>query len=214
MGQDQTRAKTILKILKKTYPKANCALEHETPFQLMVSTILSAQCTDKRVNMVTPALFKKYKTPEDFSRAKLPELESLIRTTGFFRQKARWIKAAGETLIRDFKSQVPRTMEELLTIPGVARKTANVVLGTGFKIAVGIVVDTHVKRISHRLGFTRHIDPVKVEQDLIKIVPPEDWIWFSHAMITHGRQLCKAPTPLCEPCPLNQICPASRVKSS
>ncbi len=204
------QAKTALKILKRTYPDANCALAHESPLQLLVSTILSAQCTDKRVNMVTPALFKKYRTAEDFAGAKLPELENLVRSTGFFRQKARWIQGTGAVLISKFSGEVPRTMDELLTLPGVARKTANVVLGSGFNIPAGIVVDTHVKRISKLLGFTRHTDPVKVEQDLVKIVPKKDWIWFSHALITHGRQVCKALTPLCEKCPLKAACPSSR----
>ncbi len=211
MSPDPARNKSILKILKQAYPHANCALDHATPLQLVVSTILSAQCTDKRVNMVTPALFKKYKTAEDFAEAKLPELERLIRSTGFFRQKARWIKAMGERVVNRFGSKVPSTMDELLTLPGVARKTANVVLGTGFNIAVGIVVDTHVKRIAKKLGMTRQSDPVKVEKDLVKIVPQKDWIWFSHALITHGRQICKAPTPLCGTCPLANLCPSSHI---
>ena len=161
--------------------------------------------------MVTPALFDRYKTAGDFARAKPPELEKLIRTTGFFRQKARWIKAAGEKLVKDFGGQVPRTMEDLLKLPGVARKTANVVLGTAFGIAEGVVVDTHVKRIARKLGLTRQTDPVKVEQDLVKIVPKGDWIWFSHALITHGRQICKAVHPLCVKCPLVQICPSREI---
>ena len=197
-----------LNVLKKTYPGADCALAHDTPLQLMVSTILSAQCTDKRVNMVTPALFARFKTAGDFARARPPELEKLIRTTGFFRQKARWIKASGARLEKDFGGRVPSTMEELLTLPGVARKTANVVLGTAFGKAEGIVVDTHVKRIAKKLGLTRHTDPVKVEQDLVKVVPRKDWIWFSHALITHGRQVCKAGRPLCAECPLAGVCPS------
>ncbi|OGR88084.1 MAG: endonuclease III [Elusimicrobia bacterium RIFCSPLOWO2_01_FULL_60_11] len=201
----------ILKLLKRAYPGANCALSHKNPLQLMVSTILSAQCTDKRVNMVTPALFARYKTARDFARAKPPELEKLVRSTGFFRQKARWIKAAGAKLEQDFGGQVPRTMEALLTLPGVARKTANVVLGTAFGMAEGIVVDTHVKRIAKKLGLTRQTDPVKVEQDLVKVVPRKDWIWFSHALITHGRQVCKAGRPLCPKCPLISVCPSREV---
>ena len=201
----------VLDILKKTYPKADCALAHDTPLQLMVSTILSAQCTDKRVNMVTPALFARYKTARDFALARPSELEKLIRSTGFFRQKARWIKASGEKLVKDFGGQVPGTMEDLLKLPGVARKTANVVLGTAFGRAEGIVVDTHVKRITKKLGLTRQTDPVKVEADLVKVVPKGDWIWFSHAIITHGRQVCKAIHPLCAKCPLVQLCPAREV---
>lgn len=207
----KNKSQDILKILKKTYPKADCALHHQNPLQLMVSTILSAQCTDKRVNQVTPALFAKYKSAQDFSRAKSPELEKIIRSTGFFRQKARWIKAAGQKLVRDFGSQVPRKMEDLVTIPGVARKTANVVLGTAYRIAEGIVVDTHVKRIAKRLGLSRQTDPVKVEQDLVQVIPRKNWIWFSHALITHGRQICKAIHPLCSQCPLVQICPSREV---
>lgn len=202
---------SILKILKRTYPDASCALNFNNPLQLMVSTILSAQCTDKRVNEVTKTLFKKYRTVKDFAGARPPELENEIRSTGFFRQKARWIQLACKRLLSDYGGKIPQTMEELLTLPGVARKTANVVLGTGFNISVGIVVDTHVKRLSKRLGFSNQEDPVKVEQDLMKIVPEKDWIWFSHALISHGRQICKAPNPLCHQCPLNRVCPSSRV---
>lgn len=209
MMSKENRAAAILKILKKAYPGANCALSHETPVQLMVSTILSAQCTDKRVNEVTKTLYKRYQTAEDFVGADLPELEREIHSTGFFRQKARWIKSACRKLLVNFGGRVPKTMEELLTLPGVARKTANVVLGTAFGISSGIVVDTHVKRIAKKLGLTRQADPVKVEQDLIKILPKKDWIWFSHAIITHGRAVCKAVSPLCSKCPLNKICPSS-----
>ena len=210
MSAPKARSKKILKILKKTYPNANCALVHQNPLQLLVSTILSAQCTDKRVNEVTKTLFKKYRTAEDFASAKPLELEKEIRSTGFFRQKSRWIQAAAKKIVTEFDGRVPRSMEELLTLPVVARKTANVVLGTAYKIASGIVVDTHVKRLAKRLGLTENQDPVKVEQDLIQIVPHQDWIWFSHALITHGRQLCKALTPLCEKCPLSSVCPSSK----
>ena len=204
-------AKMILEILKKSYPDAECALSHDNPLQLMVSTILSAQCTDKRVNMVTPALFSKYRTASDFARARQQDLEKLIRSTGFFRQKARWVRSAGEKLVKDFGGKVPDTMEQLLTLPGVARKTANVVLGTALGKAEGIVVDTHVKRIAKKLGLTRQTDPVKVERDLVKVIPRKDWIWFSHALITHGRQICKAQRPLCVKCPLVNLCPSREI---
>ena len=211
MASASARAKSILRILKKTYPEADCALVHGNPFELLVSTILSAQCTDKRVNMVTPGLFKKYKSARDFAQARLPELESEIRTTGFFRQKARWIKAAADKLVTNFGGRVPRAMVDLLTLPGVARKTVNVVLGTAYQISEGIVVDTHVGRIARRLRLSRESDPVKVERDLVRAVPRKDWIWFSHALITHGRQVCKALRPLCAGCPLVQVCPSREV---
>ncbi|OGR96177.1 MAG: endonuclease III [Elusimicrobia bacterium RIFCSPLOWO2_01_FULL_64_13] len=208
MTQD-VRAKKALSILKKAYPQADCALSHKNPVQLLVATILSAQCTDKRVNMVTPSLFRKYRSAKGFADAVPGELEREIRSTGFFRQKARWIRAAAAKLVSDWGGGVPRTMEDLLELPGVARKTANVVLGTGFGISSGIVVDTHVKRVAKRLGLTRRTDPVKVEEDLVKVVPKKDWIWFSHAVITHGRLLCSALNPKCFKCPMNSFCPAS-----
>ncbi len=210
MSKSLEQSKKIIKILKKNYPDVDCALVHESPFQLMVATILSAQCTDKRVNEVTKTLFKKYKTPKDFASAKPSELEQQIRSTGFFHQKTRWIQAASSKILNEFKGQVPRTMEELLTLPGVARKTANVVLGTAFKTASGIVVDTHVKRLAKRMGLTKNTDPVKVEQDLVRIISQQDWIWFSHALITHGRQICKAINPACETCPINSLCPSAK----
>ncbi len=199
----------IIGILKKNYPDVDCALEHDTPLQLLVATILSAQCTDKRVNMVTPTLFKKYKTAKDFAQASVRDLEKEIKSTGFFRQKSRWIQAACAIIEEKHGGKVPRDFEALTLLPGVARKTANVVMGTAFNIASGVVVDTHVKRITKKLGFTRHEDPVKVEQDLVKILPQKDWIWFSHAIITHGRQICKAVNPQCGLCPLNAVCPSS-----
>jgi endonuclease-3 len=177
----------------------------------LIATILSAQCTDKRVNEVTQTLFKKYKTAQDFANADLSDLERQVRSTGFFRQKAKSIQKSCQIILEKFQGQVPKTMEELLSLRGVARKTANVVLGTAYQIVSGIVVDTHVKRIANRLGFTKQKDPVKIEQDLMKVVPKNDWIWFSHAVITHGRALCKAGTPLCVQCPLNQVCPSSEV---
>jgi endonuclease-3 len=197
----------ILKGLQEEYPDVTCALDHQDPLQLLVATILSAQCTDVRVNLVTPALFAKYPTAGDFANARLPDLEKLIHSTGFFRNKAKNIQAAGQRLLTEFKGRVPKTMEELLSLPGVARKTANVVLGTAYGIASGIVVDTHVFRLSHRLGLTRAKTPEKVEEDLMKIIPQPDWIQFSHRLIHHGRKVCFARNPQCERCSLNAICP-------
>ncbi|MSO24318.1 MAG: endonuclease III [Acidobacteria bacterium] len=197
----------ILKGLQDEYPSVWCALDHQDPLQLLVATILSAQCTDVRVNLVTPALFTRYSAAADYANARLLELEKLIHSTGFFRNKARNIKAAGKRLLTEFKGSVPKTMEELLTLPGVARKTANVVLGTAFGIASGIVVDTHVFRLSHRLGLTRAQTPEKVEQDLMKIIPYPDWIQFSHRLIHHGRKVCSARNPKCDRCSLNAVCP-------
>lgn len=197
----------ILKGLQEAYPDVKCALDHQGPLQLLVATILSAQCTDVRVNLVTPALFSKYPTAADFAEARLPDLEKLIHSTGFFRNKAKNIKGAGQRLLTEFKGSVPKTMEELLTLPGVARKTANVVLGTAYGIASGIVVDTHVFRLSHRLGLTRAKTPEQVEQDLMKIVPKAEWIDFSHRLIHHGRKICSARNPQCDRCFLNPVCP-------
>lgn len=197
----------ILSILKKSYPSPQCALNHKGPWQLLMATILSAQCTDARVNMVTPALFKKYPEPKAMAKAPLPAVESIVRSTGFFRQKAKSLVMTSRDIMEKFDGRVPQEMDALLSLRGVARKTANVVLGTAYGISSGVVVDTHVKRVTHRLGFTRHTDPVKIEKDLMKIVPKEDWIWFSHAIITHGRKICKAGRPLCPECPLKEVCP-------
>jgi endonuclease-3 len=199
----------VLKVLKKTYPKADCALTHDNPFELLIATILSAQCTDARVNMVTPMLFKKYPTPEKMSKAPLKDVENIIKTTGFFRQKALSLVTTSQILVKKHGGAVPKKMEELLELRGVARKTANVVLGTGYGIASGIVVDTHVRRLSNRLGFTRQDDPVKIEAELVTFIPKDDWIWFSHALILHGRQICKAQTPECPVCPANKLCPSA-----
>jgi len=188
------------------YPQATCALLHENPWQLLVATILSAQCTDKRVNEVTPGLFRKYPTPADFAAVRPEVLAEDIRSTGFFNNKAKSIVGAARRVMDEFGGKVPRTMEELLTIPGAARKTANVVLGTAYGIASGVVVDTHVQRISARLDLTKHTDPVKIEQDLMKIVPQARWILFSHQLILHGRALCVARTPKCAECDLNSVC--------
>jgi len=200
------RVQLLLKRLDKAYPKATCALEHRTVFQLLISTILSAQCTDERVNQVTKALFPKYSTPQDFAAADPRELEQDIRPTGFFRNKTKSILGASKMLLEKFGGEVPRTMEELLELPGVARKTANVVLGTAFGIAGGVVVDTHVMRLSRRLDLSREDDPKKIEQDLMKIIPKKKWIEFSHQLIWHGRLVCQARKPKCMECPVEDLC--------
>jgi endonuclease-3 len=188
------------------YPQATCALQHRNAWQLLVATILSAQCTDKRVNEVTPGLFKKYPTVTDMAHANQAELASDIRSTGFFNNKSKSLIGAAKKLLSDFGGEVPKTMEELLTVPGAARKTSNVVLGTAFGIASGVVVDTHVHRVSRRLDLTRQSDPVKIEQDLIKAIPQSRWILFSHQIIQHGRALCQARKPICGECQLDPIC--------
>lgn len=200
------RVREILEKLDEAYPNVTCALEHETPFQLLISTILSAQCTDVRVNLVTKTLFAKYKTPKDFVNANPAELEQDIRPTGFFRNKTKSIIGASKTIVGQFGGEVPRTMEELLQLPGVARKTANVVLGTAFGIAVGIVVDTHVIRLANRLDLTREKDPKKIEIDLMKIIPPSKWVLISHQLIWHGRKICVARKPRCVECTLEHLC--------
>lgn len=199
----------ILKLLKKHYPDAHCALNFKNPLQLLVATILSAQCTDVRVNMVTPALFKKYQSAQDFAQADIDELQNLIRSTGFFRNKAKNIQGAARMIVTKFSGQVPQTMEKLLLLPGVARKTANVVLFNGFAVTAGITVDTHVTRLSHRLGLSQQKQAEKVEKDLMKITPEKDWGMLSHYLIAHGRTICKAQCPLCEDCFLNKICPSA-----
>jgi endonuclease III len=205
-GTDPKRVVAILAKLDEAYPAATCELKHENAFQLLISTILSAQCTDVRVNQVTETLYKKYPTPEAFAHANPTELEQEIRPTGFFRNKTKSIMGASKAIIERFGGQVPRTMEELLTVPGAARKTANVVLGTAFGIASGIVVDTHVIRISNRLDLTRNEDPKKIEQDLMQVIPKEKWIVFSHQIIWHGRRVCQARKPKCVECNLERIC--------
>ena len=203
------RIAAILDALEKTYPKAVCALNHRNAWELLVATILSAQCTDARVNMVTPELFKQFSTPEAMSKAALPELEELIRTTGFYRNKAKSLQGAGRVITEEFGGKVPQSMQELLRVPGAARKTANVVLGSWYGIAVGVVVDTHVLRLSRRLELTKNEDPVKVEQDLMKVLPQRKWIEFSHQMIYHGRQICIARNPRCADCTLERLCNSS-----
>ena len=205
-GTSPERVRAILQKLDEAYPDVVCALEHANPFQLLISTILSAQCTDVRVNQVTKTLYVKYPTPMDFAYADPKDLEQEIRPTGFFRNKTKSIMGASKKIVEEFGGEVPRTMEELLTLPGVARKTANVVLGTGFGIASGIVVDTHVTRLSERLDLSRNTDPKKIEQDLMKIIPQEKWILFSHQLIWHGRKVCQARKPRCAECNLERLC--------
>jgi endonuclease III len=203
------RVSDILKRLDQRYPGVTCALHHKSPWELLVATILSAQCTDVRVNMVTPVLFKKYPSPSDFAALKPEQLEPDIRSTGFFRNKSKSLVGAAKGVMERFNGKVPDTMEDLLTLPGVARKTANVVLGTWFNKAVGVVVDTHVQRISRRLELTRSEDPKDIERDLMKVLPQEKWIEFSHQIIHHGRALCIARKPKCAECPLENICHAA-----
>ena len=203
------RVNDILKRLDERYPNVTCALHHHSAWELLVATILSAQCTDARVNMVTPVIFAKYPTVEHFAALQPEDLEDDIRSTGFFRNKSKSIVGAARKIVGEFGGEVPRTMEELLTIPGVARKTANVVLGTWFKIADGVVVDTHVQRISRRLELTKNEEPQKIEKDLMRIIPRERWIDFSHQIIHHGRALCIARKPKCAECPLENLCHAA-----
>jgi len=205
-GTNPQRVASILAKLDEAYPNATCELKHENAFQLLISTILSAQCTDVRVNQVTQELYKKYTKPEDFAYANPAELEKEIRPTGFFRNKTKSIMGASKVIVEKFAGQVPRTMEEILTLPGVARKTGNVVLGTAYGIAVGIVVDTHVIRLSNRLDLTRNEDPKKIEQDLMAIIPQNRWIKFSHQLIWHGRRVCAARKPKCAECNLESLC--------
>jgi endonuclease-3 len=205
-GTDPARVAAILAGLDEAYPAASCELTHENAFQLLISTILSAQCTDVRVNQVTATLFPKYPTAEAFAHANPAELEQEIRPTGFFRNKTKSIMGASKAILDRFGGHVPRTMEEILTLPGVARKTANVVLGTAYGIASGVVVDTHVQRLSQRLDLTRNEDPKKIEQDLMKILPQERWILFSHQLIWHGRRVCVARKPRCMECNLEKLC--------
>lgn len=202
------RAAEIIKRLKKAYPDAHCTLEHANPFELLIATILSAQCTDVRVNIVTATLFRKYRSPQDFVEVSQQELETDVHSTGFFRNKAKNIKAASHRLIEIYGGKIPQTMDEMLTLGGVARKTANVVLGNAFGIASGVVVDTHVSRLSQRLILTKQKTPEKIEKDLEKLVPESEWIMFPHWMIFHGRQVCHARKPKCHECVLADICPS------
>jgi endonuclease-3 len=205
-GANPQRVAAILAKLDEAYPDANCALNHQNPFQLLIATILSAQCTDVRVNQVTETLFKKYPDPKAFAYARPSELEQDIRPTGFFRNKTKSVMGASKAILEKFHGEVPRTMDELLTLPGVARKTGNVVLGTAYGIPSGVVVDTHVQRIANRLDLTRNEDPKKIEQDLMQAIPKDRWIKFSHQIIWHGRRICQARKPKCMECNLESLC--------
>jgi len=207
------QVQAIIGQLRRLYPNAACTLNFSNPLELLIATQLSAQCTDERVNIVTADLFRKYRKPEDYLRVRDTELQQDIRTTGFFRNKTKSIQGACKMLVEEFNGEVPKTMEELLKLPGVARKTANVVLGVAYGIAAGIVVDTHVSRLSHRLGLTKQKDAVKIENDLRELVPKKDWIIFSHLLIFHGRRVCKARRPLCEECAVEKLCPSSMLKT-
>ncbi|HEV2720072.1 MAG TPA: endonuclease III, partial [Thermoanaerobaculia bacterium] len=205
----QERATEINARLKRMYPKAKCSLDYTTPFELLIATMLSAQSTDVRVNIVTKSLFRKYPGPAAFANASQVEMERDVRQTGFFRNKAKAVIAASKAIVERHGGEVPRTMEELTALPGVGRKTANVVLGNAFKVNVGVVVDTHVARVSGRLGLTAHSEPGKIEHDLIKLIPQKEWTVFSHRLIYHGRQICIARKPKCAECDLNDVCPSA-----
>lgn len=211
IADKKQRAAEIIKRLRKAYPDAHCALIHTSPFELLIATILSAQCTDVRVNIVTADLFRKYRGPADYLKVSQRELEKDIHSTGFFRNKAKNIQAACKRIIDEYGGEVPQTMEDLLTLGGVARKTANVVLGNAFGIAAGVVVDTHVSRISQLLGLTQNKTPEKIERDLQQLIPKKDWVMFPHWMIHHGRQICIARRPKCSECVLADICPSKHI---
>jgi endonuclease-3 len=213
----EERAPEVIRRLKRAYPAAKVALNFANPLEMLVATILSAQCTDERVNQVTATLFRKYRVPQDYLKVPESELAADIRPTGFFNQKARAIRGASRMIVEEFEGDVPETMDGLVSLPGVARKTANIVQGNSYPDrhrqdpAAGIAVDTHVRRVAQRLGFTSHKDPDKIERDLMRIVPRESWFPFTYVLIDHGRQVCKAPTPRCEVCPVSALCPSSRV---
>jgi len=210
--KNRARTRKIIARLKKAYPDAKCSLNHSNPLELLIATILSAQCTDQRVNIVTADLFRKYRSCADYLKVPASELQNDVRTTGFFRNKTKSIQGACK-ILNEKGDRVPNTIEELLELPGVARKTANVVLGNAFGIASGVVVDTHVSRLSQRLGLTKNKQAEKIERDLIELVPKKDWIDFPHLLIYHGRQICKARKPLCEKCVVEKYCPSSRLKT-
>jgi len=207
------RTRDIIRKLKRAYPGAKCSLNHNSPFELLIATILSAQCTDERVNLVTADLFRKYRQPEDYLKVSPRELEKDIQSTGFFRNKTKSIQGTAKVLTEQYAGEVPHTMDQLLELPGVARKTANVVLGNAFHIASGVVVDTHVTRLSHRLDLTQEKTAEKIEQALIPIVPKKDWVIFSHLLIYHGRNTCKARNPNCADCVIEKLCPSSYLKT-
>ena len=211
MAAKRARTAEIVTRLRAAYPDAKCSLDFRNAYELLVATILSAQCTDERVNMVTPALFRRYPAPEDMAAAATAELEELIRSTGFFRNKTRSLLGMATAVAEQHGGRVPRSFDDMVRLPGVGRKTANVVLGNAFGTNEGIAVDTHVKRVSGRLGLTRNTDPEKIEPDLMKLVPRAEWTDISHLLIYHGRAICRAPKPRCEECMLSDICPSSRV---
>jgi endonuclease-3 len=211
--EEKQRTRTIIARLKKAYPDAQCSLRHTNPLELLVATILSAQCTDERVNIVTADLFRKYRAATDYLNVPQTELEQDIRSTGFYRNKAKAIQGAAKIINEQHGGRVPDDLDALLALPGVARKTANVVLGNAFGITSGIVVDTHVSRLSQRLGLTKNEQPEKIERDLLELVPKQDWIDFSHLLIYHGRQVCKARKPECERCVVESLCPSSTLKT-
>ncbi|MEM2138506.1 MAG: endonuclease III [Candidatus Anstonellaceae archaeon] len=212
LSEKRIRALKILSILKKTYPAAKCSLDYQDPLQLLVATILSAQCTDERVNKTTPALFARYRAAADFANAGIAELEQAIRSTGFYRNKAKNIKAACRIIAEKHGGKVPRTMEEMLKLPGVARKTANIVLGNAYGVIEGVPVDTHAIRISRLLGLTREKQQEKIERDLMRLIPRSDWLHISNLFVHHGRAICIARRPLCSKCPLNKLCPKVGLK--
>jgi endonuclease-3 len=209
MEPAKERIGKIIRILRRKYPDSRTALHYETPLQILIATILAAQCTDERVNKVTPGLFAKYPTASDFAKADRAELEAEIRSTGFFRNKAKSILGATQKIMKDFGGEVPSTMAELLTLPGVARKTANIVLSSGYGKAEGIAVDTHVRRLSGRLGLSRQDVPEKIEKDLLKLVPRKDWLDFNYLLVNHGRKICQARKPMCPRCAVRKLCPSA-----
>ncbi len=207
------RVRKIIRLLKRAFPDAKCSLNHSNAFELLIATILSAQCTDARVNIVTQDLFRKYRKPEDYLKVSPHELQQDIRTTGFFRNKTKSIQGTAKVLTEQYGGEVPATIEELLELPGVARKTANVVLGNAFGVSAGVVVDTHVTRLSRRLGLTEQKPAEKIEKDLIAIVPKKEWVIFPHLLIAHGRKICRARNPLCAECVVEKLCPSSYLKT-
>ncbi|HEX8145532.1 MAG TPA: endonuclease III [Pyrinomonadaceae bacterium] len=213
MKEEKQRTRKIISRLKREYPNARCSLNHSSPLELLIATILSAQCTDERVNLVTADLFRKYRSPSDYALAPQGELEADIRSTGFFRNKAKAIQGSCRMIIERYEGRVPARLEELLEMPGVARKTANVVLGNAYGISAGVVVDTHVARLARRLGLSAHQQPEKIERDLMELVPRRDWIAFPHLLIAHGRRVCKARKPLCAECVIEPLCPSSLLKA-
>jgi endonuclease-3 len=210
-AQKRARTRDIIARLKASYPDARCSLTYTNPLELLVATILSAQCTDERVNIVTRSLFKKYRSAREYAMAPLGQLEEDIKSTGFYRNKAKALRTCCEELVQRYAGKVPADMAALVQLPGIGRKTANVILGNAYGVAEGIVVDTHVRRLAGRLGLSLHTDPEKIEQDLIAVVPKEDWIAFGHLLILHGRKVCQARAPKCPVCPVNDLCPSAQV---